>query len=175
MTEKFLCAQISAMHIRAGDDGAALRQLRRALSQARDSRVDAILLTGDLANDERADEYALLADALVDPPAPTFLLPGNHDDRELIRRTFASRHPYLPRSGPLSFVLDQFALRIVMVDQTAPGETHGVLTEAQAAWLDAELSTVRMLATIEMMRCLIMKSVLMVAHNCREQMYYASD
>lgn len=140
MTEKFLLAQISDMHIRVDDDGVSLRQLRKALSQARNYRADAILLTGDLVNDERADEYAALADALNDPPAPTFMLPGNHDDRDLIRRIFADRHSYLPRSGPLSFMLDQFPLRIVMVDQTAPGETHGVLTEAQAAWLDAELA-----------------------------------
>lgn len=140
MTEKFLLAQISDMHIRTDDDGASVRQLRKALLHAKEYRADAILLTGDLVNDERAEEYAALAEALNDPPAPTFLLPGNHDDRDLIRQTFAAQHPYLPQAGPLSFVLDQFPLRIVMLDQIAPGETHGELTEAQAAWLDAELA-----------------------------------
>lgn len=139
MSERFLLAQISDTHVRADDDGAAARQLKKALNQAREYRADAILLTGDLVNDERADEYAVLAEVIADPPAPLFLMPGNHDSRALMRSTFPT-HTYLPRDGFLSFVLDQFPLRIVAVDQIVPGETHGLLTEAQAQWLDRSLA-----------------------------------
>ena len=49
-------------------------------------------------------------------------------------------HAYLPRSGPLSYALEQFPVRIVAVDQIVPGETHGMLTPAQADWLDRTLA-----------------------------------
>ncbi len=141
MSGRFLVAQISDTHVRADDDGAAVRQLRKALAQARDYQADVILLTGDLVNDERADEYAVLAEAIADPPAPLFLMPGNHDDRARIRAAFP-RHGYLPRNGSLSFALEQFPVRIVAIDQIVPGATHGLLTEAEAEWLDRTLAAV---------------------------------
>lgn len=139
MSGRFLLAQISDTHVRADDNGAAALQLQRAMAQARAYQADAILLTGDLVNDERESEYAVLAKAIADPPAPLFLMPGNHDDRARIRAAFPN-HAYLPRSGPLSYTLEQFPVRIVAVDQIVPGETHGMLTPAQADWLDRTLA-----------------------------------
>ena len=139
MSGRFVLAQISDPHVRADDDGAAALQLQRALAETRVYEVDAIVLTGDLVNDERQDEYEALARAIADPPAPLFLMPGNHDDRARIRAAFP-KHGYLPRNGPLSYVIDRFAVRIVAVDQTVPGQTHGLLTQAGADWLDRTLA-----------------------------------
>jgi Icc protein len=139
MSEGFILAQISDTHVRADDGGKAAAQLQRALAQARDYRADVILITGDLVNDERADEYVAFADAIADPSAPLYVLPGNHDDRAHIRAALP-RHSYLPRTGPLSFAIEDFPVRIVCIDQIAPGETHGVFTDQQAAWLDETLS-----------------------------------
>jgi 3',5'-cyclic-AMP phosphodiesterase len=139
MSAEFILAQISDTHVRADDDGASARQLKRALDQARDYRADVILLTGDLVNDERADEYALLAETIANPPAPLYVLPGNHDDRARIRAALPA-HAYLPRSGPLSFAVNDFPVRLVCVDQIVPGETHGSFTNDEATWLDRTLS-----------------------------------
>ncbi len=139
MNGKFVLAQVSDTHVRTDDGAAAVRQLRRALDQVRAYEADVIWMTGDLANDARAEEYAALKQALADSPAPVFLMPGNHDDCDLVRSTFPE-HVYLPRVGPLSYALDQFDLRLVALDQTAPGETHGLLTNAQADWLDHTLA-----------------------------------
>ncbi len=139
MSARFVLAQISDTHVRSDDEGVSARQLTRALAAAAHYRPQLILLTGDLANDEQADEYAVLAGAIASAPAPVFLMPGNHDRRDFIRRSFP-RHVYLPAAGPLSYVLDDFAVRVVAIDQIVPGETHGVLTEAQAEWLDATLA-----------------------------------
>lgn len=141
MIGRFLLAQISDPHLRADDGGAAAEQLKRAMRQAGDYRADVILLTGDLVNDERADEYEALAEAIADPPAPLFMIPGNHDDRARLRAAF-SAHEYLPKTGPLSFALEQFPVRIVAVDQIVPGETHGLLTPEHAEWLDRTLARV---------------------------------
>lgn len=136
---RFTLAQISDTHVRADDGGAAARQLAKAIAQARKYQADVILLTGDLVNDERADEYAVLAETIANPPAPLYLMPGNHDDRALLRSAFPG-HRYLPREGFLSFVIEDHPVRIVCVDQVVPGETHGLLTETQAAWLSQTLA-----------------------------------
>src|SRR5262249_15132237 len=103
MSGKFLLAQISDTHVRADDGGAAAAQLKRALAQAKDYGAQAILLTGDLVNDEKPEEYAVLAEAIEHPPAPLYLMPGNHDDRGHLRAAFGAAHRYLPPKGPLSF------------------------------------------------------------------------
>lgn len=138
-SDRFLIAQISDTHVRADDGGAAARAMARAIAQAADYEADLIVLTGDLVNDARADEYAVLAEALTDLPAPTYLMPGNHDDRALIRAYFP-QHRYLPADGPLSYTIEQYPLRIVMLDQIVPGAVHGEITSAEAAWLDQTLA-----------------------------------
>jgi len=139
MSERFILAQISDTHVRADDGGAAARQLRKALDQARDYKADVILVTGDLVNDERPDEYGIFADTIANPSAPLFVLPGNHDDRTGMREALPEHH-YLPRSGPLSFTIEDFDVRIVAIDQIVPGETHGLLTQSEANWLDRTLA-----------------------------------
>lgn len=139
MSGTFVLAQISDTHVRADDGGVAAQQLQRALAQAHEYRADVILLTGDLVNDERADEYEVLARTIEDVSRPLYLMPGNHDRRGLMREAFP-RHGYLPRAGALSFAIDDFPVRIVAIDQIVPGETHGLITEDGAAWLDRTLA-----------------------------------
>jgi 3',5'-cyclic AMP phosphodiesterase CpdA len=139
MSAEFILAQISDTHVRVDDGGASVRRLTKALGQARGYRADLILITGDLVNDERSDEYAAFAEAIIDPPAPLYVLPGNHDDRGHIREALPG-HKYFPASGPLSYAIEEFPIRIVCVDQIVPGETHGSFTEDQASWLDRTLA-----------------------------------
>lgn len=139
MNARFVLAQISDTHVRADDDGASARQVTRALASAAHYRPDVILLTGDLVNDELPEEYAVFAEAIAGASAPTFLMPGNHDRRDRLRTAFPD-HRYWPGADPLSYTIEDFPVRIVAVDQIVPGETHGLLTEAQAEWLDRTLA-----------------------------------
>ncbi|MDX2274008.1 MAG: metallophosphoesterase [Hyphomonadaceae bacterium] len=142
MSGRFVLAQISDMHVRAArrDDGFdPLARLNAALAAIETFGASAIIATGDLVNDERPEEYALLAQALKRASAPVFLVPGNHDSRELIRAHFPD-HAYLPNEGDLSFAIDDFPLRLVGIDQICPGETGGLFTTAHAEWLDDTLS-----------------------------------
>ncbi len=138
MSAQFVLAQISDTHIRAEAPDAAAN-LRRAMDEARAYGAGAIVMTGDLVNDEKGEEYALLAEALRDPPAPLYLLPGNHDAPALLRDMFPG-HEYLPRSGRLSFAVDSFPVRLVCIDQHSPGKTSGLFSEADADWLERTLS-----------------------------------
>lgn len=147
MNGKFVLAQISDTHVRADDGGRAADQMKRAMQQAREYRADAILMTGDLVNDERPDEYQVFAEAIANPPAPVFVMPGNHDERRRMRIALP-RHTYLPLEGDLSFVLDQFPVRIVCLDQIVPGQTYGEFSQARAHWLNQALKRSRRKPTI---------------------------
>ena len=143
----FVLAQISDMHIMTGPRISAsgqsfdhTEQLRHAFEAMREFKPDAIIATGDLVNDARADEYEVLAEALRDPPAPLYVLPGNHDDRALLCDALPD-HRYLPRGDNLSYVIDEYPVRLVCLDQVDPGETYGTFTPEMADWLDAALAS----------------------------------
>ena len=143
MSGAFFLAQISDTHVRADDNGAAAAQLCRAMAQAKEYGAHAIVLTGDLVNDERPEEYTALAEVIRDPPAPLYLMPGNHDDRKYLRTAFAASHKYLPREGALSFAVEDFPVRLVALDATVPGETHAEFTKDHQRWLRKTLSKQR--------------------------------
>ena len=145
MSASFIIAQISDMHImteprrdKAGRTFDHSAQLRKAFAAMAEFKPDVILATGDLVNDARADEYEVLASVLPDAPAPLYVVPGNHDDPALTRKALPT-HLYLPRTGPLSFVVEDYPVRLVCIDQTVPGETFGRFSGDHARWLEAAL------------------------------------
>ncbi len=100
---------------------------------------DAVLITGDLTHDgDRAAHLALHA-ALAELTAPILPLPGNHDDRELLRATFAATGLFAAE-GPLSFVRELGPCRLIGLDSLLPGRPAGQLGAAQLAWLDQRLA-----------------------------------
>lgn len=144
MSGRFVLAQISDVHIgaapgRTGADCAA--QMRAAFAAAAAYRPDAFVLTGDLVNDAKPEEYQELA-ALLDAcavQAPIYLAPGNHDHRALMRAAFPA-HVYLPDAAHLSYAIEDFPVRLVVLDQIAEGSVFGALRDDMADWLDATLS-----------------------------------
>ncbi|HEU0201803.1 MAG TPA: phosphodiesterase [Burkholderiaceae bacterium] len=103
-------------------------------------RPDAVIATGDLADAGQFEEYRLLRDLLAPLPMPLYLMPGNHDDRRLLRRVFAD-HVYLRQWEPfVQYVVEDFALRLVALDTVIPGEDGGTLCSQRLAWLEQTLA-----------------------------------
>jgi 3',5'-cyclic AMP phosphodiesterase CpdA len=137
----FFLAQISDPHLGEPPiDGAkpkrCLREVITAIAALPDP-VDAVLVTGDIAEHADPKEYALAAELIGALGVPFHVLPGNKDDRATMRRAFA-----LPGAGdaPLDYAVDLGPLRLVVVDSTIPGEDRGDFTAAQLEWLDATLA-----------------------------------
>lgn len=148
MNRPFLVAQISDLHLKAGQRLTygvvdTLGALRRAVDHlnASDPRPDIVVISGDLVDFGRADEYAVLHPELARLHMPYYLVPGNHDSRGPLLEAFRD-HAYLPLSaeGPLDWVVDEHPLRLIGLDSTLPGSHGGQLHDSQLQWLDARLS-----------------------------------
>ena len=114
--------------------------LERAIDHlnALQPQPDAVLITGDLTNDGDAAVWAELMGLLGRLEAPIYPLPGNHDDRELMRAAFAHLDLF-PAEGPLCCYVGLGPVRLIGLDSLIPGDPAGRLGPEQLAWLDARL------------------------------------
>ncbi|MGI9386234.1 MAG: phosphodiesterase, partial [Methyloligellaceae bacterium] len=100
---------------------------------------DVTVMSGDLTDFGTLDEYTIARSLLDKLTMPYYVIPGNHDDREALRHTFAD-HTYLPRSGFLNFVIEEHPVRLIGLDTVVPGEPFGEMCRERLQWLDARLT-----------------------------------
>ena len=101
---------------------------------------DAVVITGDLTDFGRAAEYEHLAQLLAPLPMPVYLLPGNHDDRDQLRRSFPA-HRYLHQSDAfVQYNVTVGGLRLLTLDTCVPGHSHGTLDAERLNWLAEQLA-----------------------------------
>jgi len=116
------------------------RSLRLVLDQALAPggvRPDAVLVTGDIADDRTAEAYAHFRAQLRRCGLPVLCLPGNHDRPELMARLLeGDGFRYCSRSDLASW-------SIVALDSHVPGDPAGRLSPAELARLEAELRGTR--------------------------------
>jgi 3',5'-cyclic AMP phosphodiesterase CpdA len=140
MAKPFLLVQLSDPHIGAtwadADPVAGLIAAVEAVRRLPDA-PDAVLISGDLADHAADDEYAIVRELLAPLGAPVYALPGNHDDRDALRRHFDV--PGAPGT-PVQYTVELGPLRLVVLDSQLPGEGRGELDAARLAWLEAALS-----------------------------------
>jgi Icc protein len=141
MSGPFLLAQLSDPHIGAKwGDGDPVAGFAAAVETvlAMPLRPDAVLVSGDLADNATDAEYEQVRELLAPLQAPLYVLPGNHDDRRALRRHFD-----VPGTDgdPVQYSVDLGPLRLVVLDTTRPGEDAGALDTERLDWLDAELAT----------------------------------
>ncbi len=143
-----LIAQVSDTHVRA--DGTPLRRTIDTIAAldaclaallALQPQPDAVLVTGDLADEGRDADYALLRERLGRLPMPVWVIPGNHDDRDAMQRAFAGS-PMLPSAGDgfLHYTAEDGPVRLIGLDTVYPGEVWGGLCERRLAWLADRLA-----------------------------------
>jgi Icc protein len=111
------------------------------------SQIDVVLVTGDIADRGRPQEYEE-AKALLDLPLPVLLLPGNHDVRSafadgLLGRGFPGDARQDPRTGPddeINQLATVAGVDFLLCDSSIPGQDGGRLSDSTLDWLERTLT-----------------------------------
>ena len=121
-TDTHLCAAAGGTLLDMDTDRSVQLVIEQALAER--GVPDAVLCTGDLSDRGSRDAYRRLENYLEGIPAPSFWLPGNHDDRdEMLAATRGKdRLPGEIRGG---------GWQIIMLNSQIPGEVGGRLGEGE--------------------------------------------
>lgn len=138
-----LIAQITDVHLGFEPNNPAefnrkrLDQTLHALFEMR-PRPDVLLVTGDLADAGDDDSsYRRLKSALAPLPFPIWFCMGNHDSRPAFQKHF----PHIPSAdGFIQYAIEDYPLRILMLDTLEDGRHSGGFCEVRASWLEARLA-----------------------------------
>jgi 3',5'-cyclic AMP phosphodiesterase CpdA len=135
----FTVVQLTDPHIGASwshDPTRALAAAVAAIAATLPSGPDAVIVTGDVGSTPVDAEYERARAVLDGLGAPLYVLPGNHDDRDLLRGRFAV--PQADGAG-LSYVAQLGPIRLVALDTQRPGHPGGQLDATRLQWLDRVL------------------------------------
>jgi Icc protein len=136
-----LIAQVTDCHIGfdlSDPEEDNVQRLRAVLAELCDgpNPPDLLLMTGDLTHGGEPASYARLAELLAPCPFPVRLMPGNWDDRQALRATFAQTEF---ADGFVQFDVPLAGLRLMALDTTEPGRHGGSFCEVRAKWLSDRL------------------------------------
>lgn len=142
-----IIAQLSDFHARPhGRPAYGIIDTNAAIGHAVDAvlamqpQPDCVLVTGDLTDCGLAEEYTIVREQLARLPMPVYVVPGNHDRRENFVAALSPQQDYLPESGPLNYVIEDFPVRLIGLDTLVPGESGGALSPESEAWLAERLA-----------------------------------
>jgi 3',5'-cyclic AMP phosphodiesterase CpdA len=106
-------------------------------------RPDVVVITGDLTDCGLDAEYANLAQMLGQlAPMPVFVIPGNHDRRDNLRQGLKHLPGVTADPHYVQYAIDDYPVRLVMLDTLVPGAAHGELRPEQLRYLDRTLAAV---------------------------------
>jgi 3',5'-cyclic AMP phosphodiesterase CpdA len=127
-------AQLSDTHLDGGQPRAdRVRAVMACLAGGR-APLDAVLVTGDVADHGLPGEYEQ-ARSLLTGPWPVLVCPGNHDERAAFRRVLLGGEG----DQPVNQVHRMPGAVFVLCDSTIPGRDDGYLADGTLAWVDTEL------------------------------------
>ncbi|MBD5654566.1 MAG: phosphodiesterase [Candidatus Eremiobacteraeota bacterium] len=103
---------------------------------------DCVVVTGDLVNGGRPDEYVRFREVMATLRFPYFVIPGNHDDRDAMRDALPARTYGESRDARVRYAIDDFEIRIVGLDANGPRPWPGAAFDGETlAWLERTLTS----------------------------------
>jgi 3',5'-cyclic-AMP phosphodiesterase len=132
-----IIAQLSDIH--ADGSSERLDRLERVLEWLEPLKPDALIVSGDLAEEEHRESYRKVRSRLESLGAPVIVVPGNVDDRGQLREAFGDSHDWAD-AGPLNHAAVIGGIKIIGLDVTVPGAHHGDAAPV-LPWLRKQLAT----------------------------------
>ena len=101
---------------------------------------DVVVITGDMTDCGLPEEYALLRTLLSALPMPVFMVPGNHDRRDNLKRAFADWPTVVADPDFVQFVVDDFPVRLIGLDTVVEKASAGALCKRRLKFLSTRLT-----------------------------------
>jgi len=142
-----IIAQITDLHVVAKDQLCYGRvdtnaQLREAVAHINtlQPRPDVVIASGDLTDNGARDEYETLKEIIMKLIPPLYMIPGNHDNRDVFMESFTDQ-TYLPLPGAAFayYAIDDYPVRLIGMDTTIPNRHNGMLCAERLNWLEETL------------------------------------
>ncbi len=133
-------AQVSDIHIGTSErnQGRAHRLFAHLAELPRP--VDAVVVTGDIADHGAPEEYEKARALIATLPYPVFTCPGNHDERRAYTKVLLGEESPGEPQGPVNQVHTAAGAVFVLCDSTVPGKPGGYLADETLRWLDQVLA-----------------------------------
>jgi len=132
--------QVTDSHIFAEPEGCLLGLNTRESFEAVCARVgreewrpDALLATGDLAQDASPEAYKYLGDYFNKMNIPSFWIAGNHDNPEAMEMYLSNARV----SSAKHLLMGHW--QVILLDSSVPGKVHGELDDSQLEFLEKSL------------------------------------
>ncbi|MBS0245142.1 MAG: phosphodiesterase [Proteobacteria bacterium] len=142
-----LIAQLTDLHLRPpGLPAYRVSETNMMTARAIDKlrkltpRPDVVVITGDMTDCGLPEEYALLRSLIADLPMPVYMVPGNHDRRDHLKRAFADWPTIVADPDFVQFVVDDHAVRLIGLDTVVEKSSHGALCTRRLAFLSDALA-----------------------------------
>ncbi|MER6510515.1 metallophosphoesterase [Nonomuraea sp. NPDC001636] len=132
-------AHLSDIHLGGSDRSVERADAVMRCLDALPYDLDAVLVTGDIADHGLPEEYEQ-ARKLLTSRHPVLVCPGNHDVREEFRRVLLAEPA---ASGPVNRVHRTGGAVYVLCDSSVPGRPEGHLDDETLTWLDGVLGAER--------------------------------
>ncbi len=122
-------------------DTNAMTERALAAVAALDPAPEAVLVTGDLVEGGLETEYAQFLSLIRRHlTVPVYVIPGNHDSRESLRRVLGDLPGLGSQPGFIQDVVEDLPVRLVMLDTLTPGHNHGELCAERLDFLERSLA-----------------------------------
>ena len=131
-------AQLSDTHLDGGQRRAD--RLMAIMAYLNRQRLDAVLVTGDIANNGLPHEYEQARAILASSPHPVFPCQGNHDVRAAFRQVLLGEDAASDGDAPVNRVHQAAGAVFALCDSTIPGRSGGHLADQTIGWLDGVLA-----------------------------------
>lgn len=102
--------------------------------------IDMVVIAGDLTDFGTEEEYHRFRNLMEPLKLPYRVVPGNHDDIEVMRDCFADQ-AWMPRNGPINWAMDFDDLSLIGLDSSVTGHAHGHLSDETLSFLAATLDS----------------------------------
>ena len=124
------------------------QRLAHAVDYIKTQHADAdyCFISGDLVDEADAPSYEIIKNSIAALTMPVLTIPGNHDDRNLMRQVF--NFPDNCQADFLQYSVKKNDCRIIALDSLYDGHAEGMLCEARLDWLQAELDSDKRSATV---------------------------